>query len=42
MSQLMHIYDRSVEAEWVTAEKTHGPYQRKHCRKGAAVRVSDG
>lgn len=36
MSQLTHIYDRSVEAEWVTAEKAReSPYQRKHRRKGA-------
>ena len=40
MFQLTHICDRSVEAEWVTAEKTRGPHQRKHPRKGATVQVS--
>jgi hypothetical protein len=52
MSQLTHVYDRSVEAEWVTAEKAREsprPYQRKHRRKGATdkrpslrVVLSDG
>lgn len=41
MSQLTHICDRSVEAEWVTAETTRGSHQRKHCRKGATVLSSE-